>query len=171
MKIIIETERLILREFTTNDAAFIYELVNTPIWLQFIGQRNVHSLTDAKLYLKNGSIKSYSENGFGFYAVLQKDTNTLVGMCGLIKRETLENIDIGFAFLPSFIGKGFGFEAATATLTYAHTALNINKIIAIVDPENTVSIALIKKLGMVYENRVRLSSDDIELMLFCSKAH
>jgi [ribosomal protein S5]-alanine N-acetyltransferase len=148
---ILETERLILREFNLEDAAFILELLNTPTWLKFIGDRKVHSIDDAKNYLLNGSMKSYTENGFGFYAVVEKTetsdrTNQTIGMCGLIKRDTLPDIDIGFAFLPNLISKGFGYEIASATLDYALNILKINRIIAIVNPENKKSIGLIKKI-------------------------
>lgn len=171
MKEILETKRLILRQFTLDDAPFILELLNTPTWLQFIGDRNVHSVEDAENYLLNGSIKSYAENGFGFYAVDEKAktsdrTNQTIGMCGLIKRDTLPDIDIGFAFLPSLISKGFGFEIASAMLDYSLNVLRINRIIAIVNPDNEKSIGLIKKIGMQFEEMIKFGDDGKELMLF-----
>jgi [ribosomal protein S5]-alanine N-acetyltransferase len=166
MEVIFETNRLILRKFTIEDASFILELVNTPLWLQFIGQRNVHSLQDAILYLQNGPLRSYEIYGFGFYAVLLKKSNELIGMCGLIKRDSLENVDLGYAFLPTFSGQGFGFEAAAETLKYAFNIQKINKVLAIVDPQNDVSVKLLKKLGMKYVKMLQLSPTDIELMLF-----
>jgi RimJ/RimL family protein N-acetyltransferase len=141
-------------------------LLNTPPWLQFIGDRNVLSIDDAKNYLLNGSMKSYAENGFGFYAVVEKSTKKTIGMCGLIKRDTLPDMDIGFAFLPNLISKGYGFEAASATLDYALNILKINRIIAIVNPENEKSIGLIKKIGMQFEEMIKFGDDDKELMLF-----
>ena len=166
---ILETERLILRQFTLDDAPFILELLNTPTWLQFIGDRNVHSIEDAENYLLNGSIKSYAENGFGFYAVIDKSTNQSIGMCGLIKRDTLPDIDIGFAFLPNLISKGFGFEIASATLEYALNILKIKRIIAIVNPDNEKSIGLIKKIGMQFEEMIKFGDDGKELMLFAKQ--
>ena len=166
MEIVIETERLILRKFTIEDAPFMLELLNTPTWLRFIGDRNVHSVKEAEQYLINGNIKNYSTYGFGFYLVEVKETGEAIGMCGLVKRDSLDDIDIGFAFLPQFIGKGYGFEAASATLRYAQTVLQLNKIIAIVNPENADSIKLIKKIGLQFEKMVQLSFTDIELMLF-----
>ena len=166
MEIVIETERLILRKFTIEDAPFMLELLNTPTWLRFIGDRNVHSVKEAEQYLINGNIKNYSTYGFGFYLVEVKETGESIGMCGLVKRDSLDDIDIGFAFLPQFIGKGYGFEAASATLRYAQTVLQLNKIIAIVNPENADSIKLIKKIGLQFEKMVQLSFTDIELMLF-----
>jgi [ribosomal protein S5]-alanine N-acetyltransferase len=99
MHIILETERLILRKLTLDDAAFMVKLLNTPTWLQFIGDRNVHSIEDAENYLKNGTLKSYQEHGFGFYAVIEKAktsdrSNKTIGICGLIKRDSLPDIDI-----------------------------------------------------------------------------
>lgn len=166
MKKILETERLILRQFTLDDAAFILELLNTPTWLQFIGDRNVHSIEDAENYLLNGSMKSYAENGFGFYAVVEKASELTIGMCGLIKRDTLPDIDIGFAFLPNLISKGFGFEIASATLDYALNVLKIKRIVAIVNPDNEKSIGLIKKIGMQFEEMIKFGDDGKELMLF-----
>lgn len=166
MEIVIETERLILRKFMVDDASFILKLLNTPSWLRFIGDRNVHNVEEAEQFLLNGYLKSYETHGFGFYAAIEKSTQNPIGMCGLVKRNTLEDVDIGFAFMPEFMGKGYGFEAASATLNYAENVLKLEKVIAIVDPENAVSIALIKKIGLQFERLVRLSADDIELMLF-----
>ena len=166
IEIIIETERLILGKFTLKDAPFMLELLNTPDWLRFIGDRNVYTIEQTEQYLLNGYLKSYETHGFGFYAVMLKETEELIGMCGLIKRDILEDVDIGFAFLPQFTGKGYGFEAAAATLHYALNTLKLNKIIAIVDPENVASIALIKKIGLRFEKMIHLSHKDIELMLF-----
>ncbi len=168
MQIILETERLILRKFTLADAPFMLELLNTPAWLQFIGDRNVHSIEDAENYLKNGTLKSYQEYGFGFYAVIEKSSELTIGMCGLIKRDTLPDIDIGFAFLPNLISKGFGFEAASATIDYALNVLKIKRIIAIVNPDNEKSIGLIKKIGMQFEQMIKLGDEEKELMLFAT---
>ena len=163
---ILETERLILRQLTLDDAAFILELLNTPTWLQFIGDRGVHSIEDAENYLRNGSLKSYAENGFGFYAVVETESKKAIGMCGLIKRDTLPDIDIGFAFVPNLISKGFGYEIASATLDYAFNVLKIKRIVAIVNPENEKSIGLIKKIGMQFEEMIKFGEEAKELMLF-----
>ena len=159
MQILIETERLYLRKLTLEDAPFMLELLNTPPWLQFIGDRNVHSIEDAENYLKNGSLKSYQENGFGFYAVIEKTSGKTIGMCGLIKRDSLPDIDIGFAFLPHLISKGFGYEAAFATLKYARDTLQIKRIIAIVNPDNEKSIGLIKKIGLHFEIMIKFGDE------------
>src|SRR6478736_8102385 len=116
MKYILETERLQLRQFEIDDAEFIVELVNTPGWLKFIGDRNIKTTEDAIRYLQNGPMKSYQENGFGLSLVEEKGNRKSIGMCGILKRDSLENPDIGFALLPEFVGKGYAFEIALATV-------------------------------------------------------
>jgi [ribosomal protein S5]-alanine N-acetyltransferase len=165
MKTVIETKRLFLREFTTDDSAFMLELLNTPNWLRFIGDRGVRTIEDAEQYLLNGYMKSYQMHGFGFYKVVIKDSNQPIGICGIIKRDYLADVDIGFAFLPQFVGKGYGFEAASATLEYTRNTLKIKRVIAIVDPENVVSIGLIEKIGLAFEKMIQSDRGE-ELMLF-----
>lgn len=163
---ILETDRLILREFNTADAAFILILLNNPSWLQFIGDRDVKSLKDAIHYLKNGPLKSYHENGFGLFMVEIKDSRIPIGMCGLIKRETLDDVDIGFALLPEYTGTGYAFEIASATMEHAKQSLGLEKVVAITTPENLHSISLLQKLGLKFEKMVRLSENEDALMLF-----
>ncbi len=163
-KIILETERLILREFNTRDAEFIFTLLNTPAWIEFIGDKNVKSLQDAKSYIKKSLIKSYKDNDFGLWLVIQKDSNIPIGMCGLVNRPTLKDVDIGFALLPEFLNLGFGYEAASATLNYANNVLNIDKIVAITMSKNNASIKLLEKLGLVFEKEITLSKDDKVLL-------
>ncbi len=166
MEIVIETQRLILRKFTIDDAAFMLELLNTPDWLRFIGDRNVRTLEEAEQYLLNGNIRSYQEYGFGFYVVVIKETQESIGICGIVKREGLEDVDIGFAFFQQFMGKGYGYESASAVLNHALNDLKIKRIVAIVDPKNEISIGLIKKIGLQFEKMIQLSHKDTELMLF-----
>ena len=163
---IIETNRLILRKFIIDDAGFVLELLNSPSWLKYIGDRNVKNLEDAKNYISDKLISSYIKNGFGLYEIILKKDNIPVGMCGLIKRDTLENIDLGFALSPVFTGNGYAFEAAFATLNYAKTVLKLERIIAITTTENKNSIKLLEKLKFVFEKMVHLSNEEEELMLF-----
>jgi len=165
MDYILETERLTLRQFKNEDAGFIVELVNTPGWLEFIGDRNIHSEADAINYLQNGPIKSYRENGFGSSMVELKD-GTPIGMCGILKRDSLENPDIGFAFLSAYMGKGYAFEIANATLHHATHQWNLKTICAITDPKNKRSIQLLEKLGLCHIKMVPSATDEKELMLF-----
>lgn len=166
MKKILETKRLILRELNTRDAAFILTLLNTPTWLKFIGDRGVKNLDDAEKYILNGPVKSYTENGFGLYIVQLKNGGIPIGMCGLIKRDFLEDPDIGFALLPEFEGKGYGYESSSAVLSYAQKELGMKKIAAITVKENTNSIHLLEKIGLHEEGTVVYPATREELMLF-----
>lgn len=166
MEYILETERLVLREFTVDDTKFIVKLLNSPGWLEFIGDRNVKSEEQAVNYLMNGPIKSYEINGFGLSLVELKSDKTPIGMCGLIKRDNLEHPDIGFAFLPEFMGKGFAFEIANATIIFAKEELQFTKILAITVSYNKDSIKLLGKIGLKYVKPYFLPYDDEELMLF-----
>lgn len=166
---ILETERLVLRQFSAEDAAFILELVNEPSFIQNIGDRRVRTLEDAQAYILNGPIASYAKNGFGLYLVALKETNEAIGMCGLIKRQTLEDVDIGYAFLPKFWSKGYAVESAQAVKAYAKDVIGLKRIVAITDPANAGSIRVLEKLGLRFEKMVRLSQDDIDLKLFAAE--
>jgi len=166
MKYILETERLRLRELTLADATFVVELVNTRGWLKFIGDRNIKTIDQAQAYLTNGPLKSYHDNGFGLWLVESKDKNISLGMCGILKRETLNNPDLGFAFLPEFIGLGYGFEAATAALTFAHSNLKLPVVSAITVSYNKASIRLLEKIGMSLQERIYLPNNPEELLLY-----
>ena len=168
MRKILETERLLLRELTVTDAPFIVELLNTPSFLRFIGDRGVRSTEDAVRYIQDGPLNSYKENGFGLWLVVLKEKGILVGMCGLIRRAALEHVDIGFALLPGYEGKGIGYEAASATLCYGLQNLDLQKIVAIVDPSNVASVGLLRKLGMQQEGTVRMPGDTLDLSLFAA---
>ena len=163
---ILETNRLILRQLSTEDAAFILELVNEPSFIQNIGDRGVRTLEDERDYILRVAISSYEKNGFGLYLVELKDSGQSIGMCGLIKRDGLEDVDIGYAFLPRFWLKGYAVEAAAAVKAYARDVLGLKRLVAITDPANQGSIRVLEKIGLKYEKMVRLSADDIELKLF-----
>jgi len=165
---VLETERLTLRHFNTDDAPFILSLVNEPSFLRHIGDKKVRTLEDARQYILNGPVATYERHGFGLYQVELKDTHTAVGMCGLLKRAELPQPDIGFAFLPDFWNKGFAFEAAAAVLTDARERLKLNRILAIVNPDNDSSIKLLEKLGLKYERNVMLAADRDEVKLFAT---
>jgi RimJ/RimL family protein N-acetyltransferase len=164
---ILETERLFLRQFTADDASFILELVNEPSFIRNIGDRGVHSLEDAKRYIENGPVTSYARNGFGLYLVQLKETGESIGMCGLIKRPALDDVDIGYAFLPKFWSKGYAVEAARANKEEARS-LGLKRLVAIINPDNESSIRVAEKLGMKFERMIQLSADDIEIKLFAT---
>lgn len=163
---ILATNRLVLREFVPEDDAFILQLLNTPSWLAFIGDRDLHTREDARHYITDKLMQGYKDSGFGFWAVVLKETNTPIGMCGLVKRPGLDDVDIGFAFMPEYEGKGYGYESAKATLDFALKKLKLPRIVAIVTKDNSRSIALLEKIGLQFERKVVLPDDDEELLLY-----
>lgn len=161
---VLVTARLALRQLTTADAHFVLRLLNTPGWLQYIGDRGIRTPEAAETYILAGPVKSYADNGFGLWVVQEKDAGTPLGLCGLLKRDDLEDIDIGFAFFPENGGKGYAAEAAQATLAYARETLGITRLVAIVLEDNAPSIRLLRKLGMQEEKKILLNAE--ELLLF-----
>lgn len=150
----ITTARLSLSAFLHEDAPFIIELLNSPGWLRFIGDRQVKSTVDAIAYLDNGPLKSYQEHGFGIMRVALRATGEPIGMCGLLKREDLDTPDIGFAFFSRYEGQGFAHEAASSVIQHARTELGLTRLSAIVQPDNTRSVTLLKKLGFQFEKAI-----------------
>ncbi|MBT8220936.1 MAG: GNAT family N-acetyltransferase [Bacteroidia bacterium] len=168
MKIIFETDRLTLSEWDDPDAPFILKLVNTPSWIQHIGDRNIESLVDAYDYIQKLR-QSYLDYGYGFYALRIKASNTLIGMCGIIQREGLDDPDIGYALLPAFEGNGYMLEAAKAMLSYAKEKLNMSRVVAITTAANQRSIRLLQKLNFVFDKEVILPDDDETLRLYATE--
>jgi [ribosomal protein S5]-alanine N-acetyltransferase len=157
------SERLVLRNLAPTDAAFIYTLLNSPGWLQFIGDRGIKTLDDARNYIESGPMKSYELNGFGLMLVEHSALAVPIGICGLIKRDTLPDLDLGFAFLPEFASKGYGFEAATAIMRHAKSNLNISHLLAITNLDNEISIALLHKLGFQFQRLITFDKDELRL--------
>lgn len=166
MKHILETERLRVRELNNEDSPFILELLNTPGWLRFIGDRNVRTIEHALSYLENGPFKSYRENGFGLYMVETKQGKTPAGICGILKRDTLDHPDIGFAFLPQHSGFGYAKEVAKATLNYAGEVLSIPRLLAITKPDNRRSIGLLESIGFSFVETLQLKNETDHLLLY-----
>ncbi|MFZ1677029.1 MAG: GNAT family N-acetyltransferase [Saprospiraceae bacterium] len=166
MEYILETERLMMRHFNISDAAFIVELLNSKGWLEYIGDRNVHTIEQAEAYLLNGPMKSYTENGYGLSLVSLKEGGIPIGACGLLKRDYLDTADLGFAFLPEYIDQGFGYESASAVLAYARQELNISPVVAFTVPHNDASIKLLEKLGFHFEKVFTMPGEEEELMLY-----
>ncbi len=163
---LLETERLQLREMTTKDAAFILELVNTPDWHRFIGDRGIKSIKASKAYIKKAYLESYSINGYGAYAMIERATGDIIGSCGLYKRSDLDFPDIGFALLPQYGKKGFAFEAASALMEFAAKELGLDKIKAITSKENINSMALLNKIGLKRVGTITMEGETEELFLF-----
>jgi RimJ/RimL family protein N-acetyltransferase len=164
---IITTQRTRLRELDFADAAFILELLNEAGFLQYIGDKGVRTLADARDYIQKGPMESYARNGFGLYATCLHD-GTPIGICGLVKREGLDDPDVGFAFLCRYWSKGYGFESAKAVLSYAHAVLNLRRVVAITSLDNANSIAVLEKIGLKFEQMIRLTDGGPELKLFGS---
>ena len=163
---LIETDRLVLRKLSTDDAGFILDLLNQPSFIQFIGDRGVRTLEDAENYIMKGAVASYERFGFGLYLTLLKEGEVPIGICGLVKRESLADVDIGFAFLPQYWSKGYAFESASAVLAHARNTLGLKHVVGITTPNNHGSIRVLEKMGFKFEKMVRLSEDDMELKLF-----
>lgn len=163
---VLETDRLRLRPLTEEDAEFMLELLNDPSFIRNIGDRNVRTLEGAKTYITNGAVASYARNGFGLYLVELKESGESMGICGLVRRSTLTDVDIGYAFLPKYWSKGYAIEAAMTMKKFAREVIGLKRMVAVVDPQNRASIRVLEKLGMKFERMVRLAEDDIDLKLF-----
>ena len=159
------TERLVLREFTLEDATFILHLLQTPNWLEYIGDKGVRTLGDARLYITESLRKSYKAHGFGLYLIELK-SGIPMGMCGLVKRDYLDHPDIGFALLPEFQSQGFGFEAAHEVMNYARKTLGFTTIFGITLINNKRSICLLEKLGLKEVKTIKPPNSKEEVLLF-----
>jgi RimJ/RimL family protein N-acetyltransferase len=164
---ILRTKRLELRELRLLDDQFIFELLNEPGFLRHIGDKGVRSLSDAREYIAKGPMDSYARWGFGLYRVSLAGLDEPVGMCGLLKRDTLPDVDIGFAFLSRYWSKGYAVESAAAVLDHGRRRLALKRIVAITSPDNDGSIAVLRRIGLKYEGMVRVGGGDAqELKLF-----
>lgn len=163
------TERLYLRAVEEGDAGFIFELLNTPKWLKFIGNRNVKSIENAKEYIRTKMVPQQLRLGYGNYVVIQKETSLPIGTCGLYDREGLEGIDIGFAFLPNFEQKGYAFEAASLIRDLGFNEFGIGHISAITTKENKASQRLLEKLGLEFIKYTKLPDSNETLLYYSLK--
>lgn len=159
----LETERLYLRWFDEGDAAFILRLLNEPSWLRHIGDKGVRTLADAEGYIRQ-RIAAY-QNGIGLFLVALKESGGPIGMCGLVRREGLDEVDIGFALLPDYWGQGYAYEAASAVLEWGRQH-GLAHIVAIVSPDNDPSCRLLERLGFVFEEVVWLPDNPEALKLY-----
>lgn len=164
--LILETERLALRELAPGDAGFIVELLNQPSFVRFIGDKGVRTLDDAQEYLQNGPLGSYRRHGYGLYMTQLAADATPVGICGLVKRDELEYPDLGFAFLPQYWSRGYAYESARAVLEYGRDVLGLARILAVTSLDNEGSIRLLRKVGLTFDKVIDLSGDGDEVNLF-----
>ncbi|MEE9207342.1 MAG: GNAT family N-acetyltransferase [Gemmatimonadota bacterium] len=164
--IVLETDRLVLSRFSVDDAEFILGLLNEPSFLENIGDKGVRTLEGARNYLLGGPIDSYERFGFGLYLTTLKESGVPIGTCGLLKRDSLDDADVGFAFLPAYFGEGYATESAGAVVAYANRMLGLSRIVSIVSPTNSTSIHVLEKIGLRYDRPVRLSEDGDEISLY-----
>jgi RimJ/RimL family protein N-acetyltransferase len=153
---VLRTARLRLRLVDPRDAAFYLELVNDPDFIAHIGDRGLRTLEAAARAIEEGPVAMQRSRGHSLYLVELLDGGEPVGLSGLIKRDVLEDVDIGYAFLPRHRARGYAFEAAQAVVGHART-LGIPRLAAIVNPANTASIGLLLKLGMRFERFAELT--------------
>jgi RimJ/RimL family protein N-acetyltransferase len=168
---VLETDRLVLRRLAPDDAPFILELLNDASFIRFIGDKGVRTIDDARRYILSGPVASYEQFGFGLYSVDLKESIVPIGMCGILKRDTLPHPDIGFAFLPAYWNKGYAFESAAAVMTYARNTLKLDRVLAITSPDNEASANLLGKIGLRFERMIKLSDDAAAVRLFTSDLH
>ena len=169
MVMILETDRLRLRLLSLDDAEFILRLLNEPSFIQHIGDRGVRTVDDARGYILKGPVTSYEKFGFGLWMVETRSTATPIGICGLLKRDVLEDVDIGYALLPEFWSQGYALEAAAGVMSYASEKLGLKRVVAVTNSDNQSSIRLLEKMGFKYERMVQLSEDAPEIKLFAAE--
>ncbi len=163
---VIQSQRLALRELCILDDEFILRLLNEEGFLRYIGDKGVRTLSDAREYILQGPVESYRRHGFGLYLTSLRDGGEPIGICGLVKRNGLEDVDVGFAFLSGYWSKGYASESAAAVLAYARERLKLTRIVAITAPDNHGSIAVLEKIGLKFERLIRLTEQSPELKMF-----
>ena len=161
-----ETERLILKPTSEEDAEFIFELFNTPKWIRYIGDRNIKTVENAREYIKSKILPQLKRLGYSSYTVIRKEDNCKIGTCGLYDRDGVEGIDIGFAFLPEYEKKGYAFESANKLKNLAFNELGLTVIHAVTVKDNLSSQILLEKLGLKLTGRTTLPDDNEELLLY-----
>jgi [ribosomal protein S5]-alanine N-acetyltransferase len=169
MALVLETRRLALRRLCLADDGFILELLNEPSFLRYIGDKGVRTHEDARRYITTGPMASYERFGFGLYLVARKEGQEPIGMCGLLKRDTLPDADVGFALKPAFWSMGYAHEAASAVLAEARDDVGLKRVLAITSPDNVASIALLGKLGFSFERMASLTEGAPEVRLFAAE--
>lgn len=163
--IVLETSRLILRHAVLTDVEFILDLLNTPGFIENIGDRGVRDLCQSQTYLIDGPISSYQQHGFGLYVVQLKSSGEPIGLSGLVKRSVLDSPDLGYAFLPAFWGKGYAVESAQAIVSHSRD-LSISRLWGVVSPGNTASISVLEKVGMAFDSTMVWEEDNSEVLLY-----
>ncbi len=163
---VLETSRLLLCYLDEEDAPFILELLNDPAFIRHIGDKGVRSLDDAKDYLRSGPLQSYAQHGFGLFLTILSEDHTSVGICGLLQRNELDDPDLGFAFLPRYRSQGYAAESAAAVLEFGAKEFGMRRIVAITSPDNHSSIKLLQKVGLQFEDTIRLGEQSNRVNLY-----
>jgi RimJ/RimL family protein N-acetyltransferase len=164
---ILDTERLSLRTIVADDAAFYYELVNDPTWLEFIGDKGIRSVEQARTAIIDGPVAMQEKHGHSLYVMERKSDGVRLGLCGLIKRDSLPDVDIGYAIRPAYFGQGYTYEAAAAVTAYARDHLRMKRLLGLTAPGNAVSIKLLGKLGLTFVERKELPPDGRTTNIYC----
>lgn len=165
---VLETSRLTLRRISLDDAEFMLGLLNEPSFHRFIGDKGVRTVAEAREHIQRGPIASYERHGFGMYLTLRKEDRLPIGICGLVKRDSLPDVDVGFAFLPAFWSKGYALESASAVIAYGRDVLGLTRIVAVANADNQASIKVLERLGLRFERMVRLAPEAPEIKLFAT---
>lgn len=161
----VETERLLLREITADDAGFVLRLVNEPAFLRYIGDRGVRTLDDARRYIAEGPVAGYARDGYGLMRVVRKADGASVGMCGVLRRESLPEPDIGFSFFPEYWSQGYALESARAVMSHARGTLGLGRILAITTRDNEPSMRLLGKLGFRFDRLIAFDAEELRLFV------
>ena len=162
----LETERLALTRLTLDDAPLMLAVWNDPAFIRYVGDRGIRTVADAHAALQDGAFKLYAEYGYGPYRMSRKADEVSVGICGLFRRDGLADADIGFSTLPQYCGQGFGYEAASAVIEHARVDVSLSRLTALVSPDNTASVRLIEKLGLIFEKMIRMPGEDKDVCLY-----
>jgi len=162
----LNTDRLELRWLTLDDAPLMLAVWNDPAFVRYVADRGIRTLEQARAAIEAGPLRLYAEYGYGPFRVRRREDGVDMGICGLFRRDGLEEPDIGFAILPDYCGKGYGFEASAAVLEHARDTLGLSCVTAIVSPHNEASIGLLGKLGMHYERPIRMPGDDHDVSFY-----
>ncbi len=163
---VLETERLTLREVTTHDAEFVLELLNEPSYIRFVADRGLRTRDDAARYIEEKFLPSYVEHGFGFYVVELKSTGEPIGICGLAKREAMQDVDVGYSFVERSWRHGYAIEAASGVMEYARRVLGLRRVVGITAPDNASSIRVLEKIGLRFEKMIHLPGFEPERSLY-----
>ena len=165
-KYVLETKRLLIRHFVRDDADFILRQLNEPSWLEFIGDKNVYNLNDAKKYIELVELSMYQKYGFGMFLVFDKQTEIPMGLCGLMKRDDLDHADLGYALLPEFWQQGYALEAVQSILEYTKHTHGLSRILALSKSSNASSIKLLNKVGFTFERDLKLMENEENLQIY-----